>query len=285
MSPNSQTPADGASSVARGRLVPIPLERLPWWGVVLLAAGVVIAIRVAGSSTYRQTLAFLWDGVLLTLYLTVSAFALALVIGLVAGLMRLSTNRFWHGLGTLYVEVVRGVPLLVLLIYIAFVGAPWASAILAGAARALGLPGVADFITGVIRSDLNRAILGLAIGYGAYLAEIYRAGIQSIHRGQTEAALALGMGHGQAMRLVVLPQALRVVLPPLGNDFIAMLKDSALASAIAVPELTHSGRLLSARTFRAFETYNMVALLYLIMTLLGSLGVRALERWARTDTR
>jgi ABC-type amino acid transport system permease subunit len=123
------------------------------------------------------------------------------------------------------------------------------------------LPGVAVFVTGVIRSYLNRAILGLAIGYGAYLAEIYRAGIQSIHRGQTEAALALG------------------------NDSIAMLKDSALASAIAVPELTHSGRLLSARTFRAFETYNMVALLYLIMTLLGSLGVRALERWARTDTR
>jgi polar amino acid transport system permease protein len=278
----SHPPADGASRAARGRLVPLPLERLPWWGVVLLVAGVVIAVRVAGSTTYRQTLAFLWDGVLLTLYLTISAFALALVIGLVAGLMRLSARPFWHGLGTLYVEVVRGVPLLVLLIYIAFVAAPLASDALAGAARAMGLPGLAGVIARLIRSDLNRAIAGLAIGYGAYLAEIYRAGIQSVPKGQTEAALALGMRPGQAMRLIVLPQALRVVLPPLGNDFIAMLKDSALASAIAVAELTHSGRLLSARTFRAFETYNMVALLYLIMTLLGSLGVRALERWART---
>jgi polar amino acid transport system permease protein len=276
--------AEGAGA-GRGRLVPLPLERIPWWGVALLLAGAVVAVRVAGSATYRQTLAFLWDGVLLTLYLTVSAFVLALVIGLLAGLMRLSTRPLWQGLATLYVEIVRGVPLLVLLIYIAFVAAPLASAALAGAARAVGLPGVADAVTRLIRSDLNRAILGLAVGYGAYLAEIYRAGIQSIPKGQTEAALALGMTNAQAMRLIVLPQALRVVLPPLGNDFIAMLKDSALASAIAVPELTHSGRLLSARTFRAFETYNMVALLYLTMTLLGSLGVRALERWARTHTR
>ncbi len=109
-------------------------------------------------------------------------------------------------------------------------------------ARALGLPPLAGFITGVLRSDLNRAILGLAIGYGAYLAEIYRAGIESIPRGQMEAARSMGMTSGQAMRFVSLPQALRVVLPPLGNDFIALLKDSALASAIAVPELTQAGR-------------------------------------------
>jgi polar amino acid transport system permease protein len=170
---------------------------------------------------------------------------------------------------------------LVLLIYIAFVAAPLISEALGGLARALGAPGAAAWVTAVIRSDLNRAILGLAIGYGAYLAEIYRAGIESIPRGQMEAARSLGMTYGQAMRFVILPQALRVVLPPLGNDLIALLKDSALASAIAVPELTQAGRLLAARTFRAFETYNMVALLYLIMTLVGSLGVRALERWTR----
>jgi polar amino acid transport system permease protein len=195
--------------------------------------------------------------------------------------MRLSRRPVIYTISTLYVEVVRGVPLLVLLIYIAFVAAPLASGALTGAARSLGMPGLAAWITAVIRSDLNRAIIGLAVGYGAYLAEIYRAGIESIPRGQMEAARSLGMTYGQAMRFVVLPQALRVVLPPLGNDFIAMLKDSALASAIAVPELTQSGRLLSARTFRAFETYNMVALLYLIMTLAGSMGVRALERWAK----
>ncbi len=272
----------GGSDGGQSRLAPAALERVPWWVLVLLTAGAGIAFVVAGSQVYQDTLAFLWDGVLLTLRLTFAAYALALVIGLVAGLMRLSRRPVVYTVATLYVEVVRGVPLLVLLIYIAFVAAPLVSAALSGAARAAGLPGAAEVITRLIRSDLNRAILGLAIGYGAYLAEIYRAGIESIPKGQMEAARSLGLTYGQAMRFVILPQALRVVLPPLGNDFIALLKDSALASAIAVPELTQAGRLLSARTFRAFETYNMVALLYLIMTLVGSMGVRALERWAKT---
>jgi len=276
-------PASAAAGAqgGRGRLAPFPVERVPWWGLVLAILGLLTAAHVASSPIYRQTLDFLWEGVLLTLQLTLAAYGLALVIGLIAGLMRLSSNPVVYTLSTLYVEVVRGVPLLVLLIYIAFVAAPLVSEALGGLARALGMPGVAAWVTAVIRSDLNRAIMGLAIGYGAYLAEVYRAGIESIPRGQMEAARSLGMTYGQAMRFVILPQALRVILPPLGNDLIALLKDSALASAIAVPELTQAGRLLSARTFRAFETYNMVALLYLIMTLVGSLGVRALERWAR----
>ena len=271
------------SAGAGGRLLPVAWDRLPWWVLILLSAGIAAAAGIAGSTLYRDTLAFLWDGVLLTLHLTVAAYALALVFGLAAGLMRLSRHPAVRTVATLYVEVIRGVPLLVLLIYIAFVAAPVVSGILAGAARAAGLPGLAAIITGVIRSDLNRAVLGLAIGYGAYLAEIYRAGIQAVPRGQVEAARSLGLSSGQAMRYVVLPQAFRIVLPPLGNEFIALLKDSALASAIAVPELTQAGRLLSARTFRAFETYNMVALLYLLMTLIGSAGVRLLERWARAD--
>ncbi len=278
----SQGPSGGGGSAGRGRLLPVAVERIPWWGLVLVILGILGALRIAASPIYRQTLEFLWDGVLLTLQLTLAAYALALVIGLIAGLMRLSRNPVVYTISTLYVEVVRGVPLLVLLIYIAFVAAPLAAEALAGAARAAGLPGIAAWITGLIRSDLNRAVIGLAVGYGAYLAEIYRAGIESIPKGQMEAARSLGMSYAQAMRFVILPQALRVVLPPLGNDFIAMLKDSALASAIAVPELTQAGRLLSARTFRAFETYNMVAMLYLLMTLVGSLGVRALERWAKT---
>ena len=281
MTSTGSSHAGDPANAHRGRLLPIPVERLPWWGLILIIVGLLAAVRIAASPIYRQTLDFLWDGVLLTLQLTLAAYALALVIGLAAGLMRLSHNPVVYTISTLYVEVVRGVPLLVLLIYIAFVAAPVVSDLLAGAARAMGLTGTAGTITRVIRSDLNRAIIGLAVGYGAYLAEIYRAGIESIPKGQMEAARSLGMSYGQAMRFVILPQALRVVLPPLGNDFVALLKDSALASAIAVPELTQAGRLLSARTFRAFETYNMVALLYLIMTLMGSLGVRALERWAK----
>lgn len=265
---------------SRGRLIPIPLESVPWWGLLLLLAGVAIVFGISTSAVYQETLRFLWSGVLLTLRLTVSAYTLALVFGLIAGLMRVSKRPVLYTVSTLYVEVIRGVPLLVLLIYIAFVAAPVVSEALAGALAALGLPGAAEFLRGMVRSDINRAVLGLGMGYGAYLAEIFRAGIESIPKGQTEAARSLGMTYGQAMRHIILPQAIRVVLPPLGNDFIAMLKDSALASAIAVPELTQTGRLLTARTFRALQTYNMVALLYLAMTLIGSLGVRLLERWA-----
>ena len=120
--------------------------------------------------------------------------------------------------------------------------------------------------------------MALAFGYGAYLAEVFRAGIESVERGQVEAARSLGMDRRQAMRFVILPQAVRRVLPPLGNDFIAMLKGSSLVAAIAVNELTKLGQIEASRTFNQFRTLNAVAILYLILTLLRSLGVRYLER-------
>ena len=123
-----------------------------------------------------------------------------------------------------------------------------------------------------------RAIIALAFGYGAFEAEVFRAGIQSISKGQMEAARSLGMTYVQAMRYIILPQAIRRVLPPLGNDFIALLKDSSLATTIAVPELTQMGRLRRSSTYRVMETFNVVAFLYLSMTLLLSGGVRFLER-------
>jgi len=121
-------------------------------------------------------------------------------------------------------------------------------------------------------------MIGLAFGYGAYLAEVYRSGIESIHRGQMEAARSLGMSYFQAMRYVVLPQAIRRILPPLGNDFIAMLKDSSLIAVVALPDLLQMGRLFVSRTFRAFPGYNTVALNYLLMTFVLSLIVRTIER-------
>jgi len=251
---------------ADARVLPVPLHRVPPWVLVLAVAGLVVAARVAGSEVYRETLRFLAAGVWITLLVTVTSFAVALGVGLVAALLRLSRSSLLRTLAVLYVEVVRGVPLLVLLLYIAFVITPW----------------LAD-VTGVVwwRDNVVRAVLGLGVGYGAYLAEVYRAGIEAVPRGQVEAALSLGLSRGQALRHVVLPQAVRVVLPPLGNDFVALLKDSSLASVISVTELTYSGNLNVARTFRSFETYNAVALLYLCMTLAGSAGVRLLERVTR----
>ena len=123
-----------------------------------------------------------------------------------------------------------------------------------------------------------RAIIALTLGYGAFISEIFRAGIQSIHAGQWEAAFALGLGRGQVMIRIVLPQAVRNVLPPLGNEFVAMIKDSALVSALGVQDITQMGKVYAASTFRFFETYNVVAFLYLFLTITLSMLVRLLER-------
>jgi polar amino acid transport system permease protein len=172
-----------------------------------------------------------------------------------------------YTISTLYVELIRGVPMLVIVLYMGFAITP----ALRDASQSWGL-GTIDL------GGLPAATIALAFGYGAYLAEVYRAGIQSIPRGQMEAARSIGMTYFQAMRHVILPQAIRVVLPPLGNDFIALLKDTSLISVVALPEILQQGRLWVSRNFRAFEGYNSVAMLYLIMTLLLSLLVRALER-------
>jgi polar amino acid transport system permease protein len=257
------------------------------------------------------------EGVFLTLVVTFKAYALALVIGLIVGIMRVPTipttlfakfiQSILTSVSTLYVEVVRGIPLLVILIYAGFVVAPELrdnpipvpevlETVLDAILSVLNLPfqgwnalGIYDIgdlgnFPNPIRIDMNpseQAIVGLAFGYGAFIAEIFRAGIQSINRGQMEAARSLGMSYPQAMRYVVLPQAIRVVLPPLGNDFIAMLKDSALISVLALPDLLQLGRLFVSRTFRAFEGYNTVAVLYLLMTLFLSTLVRIVERRTR----
>jgi His/Glu/Gln/Arg/opine family amino acid ABC transporter permease subunit len=189
--------------------------------------------------------------------ISVVAYAIALIIGLIAGLGRVSRNKVLYTLATVYVELVRGIPLLVIILYSQFVLAP---------------------LLGTQRNPAISGIIGLAFGYGAYLAEVYRAGIESIERGQMEAGRSLGLSYRQTMRLIVLPQAIRRVIPPLANDFIAMVKDSSLVSAIGVNELTNLARIDGSRTFDYLRALTAAALLYLILTLLLSLCVRLIER-------
>lgn len=215
------------------------------------------------SEAYLKVLNFVMDGVKLTLQTTVMAFVLALILGLLGGLGRVSKNPILYGIATLYVEVIRGLPMLVIILYMGFVIGPW----------------IRDFTNGAFDPPmLQRAVIGLGFGYGAYLTEVYRAGIQSVHRGQMEAARSLGMSYFQAMRYVILPQAFRIIMPPLVNNLSALLKDSSLIAVIALPDLLQMGRLYISRTFRAFEGYNTVALLYLLMTLILSSLSRVLER-------
>jgi polar amino acid transport system permease protein len=238
--------------------------RVPWWLVIILIVGAFVLFSMLTDEKYTRALTYLIRGVGLTVLISVISYAVALVLGLIAGLGRVSRNSVLYTLATLYVEVVRGVPLLLIIIYAQYVVAP---------------------VIGTNRNAVISGIMALSFGYGAYLAEVFRAGIESIERGQAEASRSLGMSYRQAMRYVILPQAIRRVLPPLGNDFIAILKDSSLVSAIAVNELTKLGQIEASRTFDTFRTYNAVAVLYLILTLLLSLGVRYLERMTSVGRR
>jgi len=261
------------------------ISKWPWWAIALVIIGLAITCLILTSKNYQETFVYLTRGIYTTLRITFFSYISATVIGLFAGLARVSKNVILFNVSTFYVEVVRGVPLIVLMLYVAFAFFPvfvelvnnlgdW------GLGRAPGsgiYQALADFTIRVIPME-GRAIIALAFGYGAFEAEVFRAGIQSVGRGQMDAAKSLGMNYIQAMRLIILPQAIRHVLPPLGNDFIACLKDSSLATVLAVPELTQMGRLRRASTFRVLETFNVVAFLYLSMTLLLSGAVRWLER-------
>ena len=254
----------------RGRLLPVPIswEKIPWWVVILSIVGVTVFWSVLTSETYIRVIRFVTVGVGLTLRLTVISYMIALVLGLIFGLMRVSDNPILYAASTLYVEVLRGIPLLVIILYMGYVITPWVRDVTGGQIDLRGFPA---------------AVLAMAICYGAFEAEVYRGGIESIERGQMEAARSLGMSYMEAMRHVILPQAIRRILPPLGNDFISMLKDSSLVSVIALPDLLQMGRLHVSRTYRAFPGYNTVALLYLVMTLGLSLVVRVIERRAAIE--
>jgi polar amino acid transport system permease protein len=260
------------------------IPKWPWWAIGLGLAALALVFLILGSRDYQTTFLYLTQGIITTLRITFFSFLLSTLIGLPTGLARISKNIFLRNISTLYIEVARGVPLLVLIIYIAYGLFP----VFVDFINSLGKWGLLFLpISGFFQSlsaftirnvtQEGRAIIALGIGYGAFEAEVFRAGIQSISKGQMEAAKSLGMNYFQAMRFIVLPQAIRRVLPPLGNDFIACLKDSSLVSVVAVNELTQMGRLRTAATFRAMETYNMVAFLYLSMTLLLSTLVRWLE--------
>jgi polar amino acid transport system permease protein len=280
-------PRPSAIPARESRLLPVTnaLNRLPYWLLAAIFLGALFLGIMLTNVDYRVILKAVSKGIYVTVYVTVIAYTLSLVLGLLIGLMRVSGNRVAREVSTFYVEIIRGVPMLVILYYIAFVGAPvMISSInivgnaLVGWGVLTGL-GNAMVSLSVRQVDFTaRAITALTIGYSAFIAEIFRAGIQSIGHGQMEAARSLGMTYGQAMRHVILPQAIRTVLPPLGNDFIAMLKDSSLVSVLGVADITQLGKVYSASTFRFFETYNVVAYLYLVMTVGLALAVRAVEK-------
>lgn len=211
-----------------------------------------------------DTLPMLMRGVWYTIYLTVGGLFFGFLLGVTAGLMKLARNLIARKLAGLYVELIRGTPMLVQAMFLYY-----------GVPMALGLR-IPPLVAGIVV---------IAVNSGAYIAEIVRGAIQSINVGQTEAGRSIGLTRAQTMRYIIWPQAFRRMIPPLGNQFIISLKDTSLLMVIGVGELLRTGQEIVAVTFRAFEVYMAVALVYLAMTMTIAKALRMLEHRLTTKIR
>jgi ABC-type amino acid transport system permease subunit len=288
----SQQDSDPDQRKLRRFLSPDLLFTAPWWLIILLVIGFSIFLLISSDEIYSDIFDQLREGIGMTLGVSAIAYLSALVIGLIIGLIRSSpptppkrgtgipgaltaiVRTVLYNAASLYVNILRGLPILVTLLIVAFVLVPLVRDFLE----------VTFAIEIAIRgSSPESAVIALAFTYGAFLSETFRAGIQSINRGQIEAARSLGMNYYQTVRHVVLPQALRRILPPLGNDMVAMIKDSSLVAILGVRDITQIAKTSSGRSFRYLETYLVVAVIYLTMTVLGTLIVRYFERRVKID--
>lgn len=266
-----QTKKDVIIEVGDGAAIPRKKDRGlfdAWWISLFLCIGVSTLLLTVYGETFQPIIKFIADGIPVTFQVTFGGILGALLIGLFAGLGRISRIRFINLISSTYIEVVRGIPLLVQLMFIYFgLGALFKD-----------LPQT-NFIFIYLKNmpPLHAAIFAMSFCYGAYMAEVIRAGIEAIEHGQTEAARSLGFTGAQTMRHVILPQAWRTILPPVGNEFIALLKDSSLVSILAVADILRRGREYVSVTFQSFESYAMVALVYLFITLILSKMVSIME--------
>lgn len=274
----------------RKNIVVQKLSRAPWWLLIILAGVLIFVISVMDSRTYQEAWREIRQGIWTTIWVTVVAYALALLMGLILALLRrpsksLIYNIFIYQPATVFVELIRGIPTLVLVFYITLALVPQLVMVGNGIGRNLledgyELFGISEWMASLIARDIPtvyRAIMALAISYSAFLSEIFRAGLDSVGPGQREAARSLGMTQWQIMRFIVLPQAIRNILPALGNDFIAMLKESSLVSIVGVKDITRAGQTYAAATFTFFQAFNLVAVTYLVLTLSLSMLVKLLE--------
>ncbi|MFZ0013026.1 MAG: amino acid ABC transporter permease, partial [Acidimicrobiia bacterium] len=262
-------PEVGAPTV--GGAYSFDAKEFPWWLVTMLTIIAVLVVAVIFNEDYQEAffsifpIPFSWtEGIMMTFYLTFGSFVVATGLGLAIGLGRVSKNPWLSNIAATYIEFVRGIPMLVFIFVIAQVV----------------VPDFADIIDRPSRSfpPAIRAAAALSLFYAAFIAEVFRAGIQSVHSEQTEAGRALGLRDRQIMRRIVLPQAVRNMLPALGNDLISLMKDTSLVSVLAVREITQMARLYAGGTFRFRESYFILVIIYVVLTLTLSLILRWYER-------
>lgn len=262
-----------------------PSSDFPYWLAALGVMALAMVIIIFNYEIYNTVFQRVLQGIGITIYVTLVAFFLASLIGLGLSLGLNSRFIIIRQFCRFYIELVRGIPMLILLFYFAFVGTP----MLVDAANfILTYPQQWGWLEPFSNRDFSmvwRAIIALTISYSAYIAEVFRAGFQSVDIGQIEAAKTLGLSRTATFFKVTMPQAFKTIMPPLGNDFIAMIKDSALVSVLGVADITQMGKLYSTGTFRFFETYNVVTFIYLVMTISLSLGLRGLESHLNNKTK
>lgn len=246
-------------------------REFPWWLVAMLTIIAALLVAVILSEGYREAFANivpiplrLTEGILMTFYLTFGSFVVAMFLGLAIGLARVSKNPVLRNIASTYIEFVRGIPMIVFIFVIALVIVPDFADIIGQPSRAF--------------PSAIRAATALSLFYAAFIAEVFRAGIQSVPQDQTQAGRALGLRERQIMRRIVLPQAVRNMLPALGNDLISLMKDTSLVSVLAVREVTQMARLYSGSTFRFRESFFILVTIYVVLTLGLSLILRWYER-------
>jgi polar amino acid transport system permease protein len=243
-------------------------QAAPWWIGIIVAVMLAMGLKVLFDEDYDLAWSNIIPGVWITIRSTIYIFLIALVLGLLAGLGQVSNNVVARNIARAYVELVRGIPILPLIFVLALVLIPDISA-----------------AVGAENSVPNdwRAILALSLIYGAYMAEIFRGGIQSVARGQTEAGRSLGLSRRQTMRSVIMPQAARSIIPPIANDFIAILKDTSLLSVVGVLEVTRRTRQYSASSFKFNEAFFTMTFIYLALVLTLSTLLSFFESWMTRD--
>ena len=255
--PNDTHSQGNIVMVTDGASIPDPREwrLINAWSIALVGAVCALfALCLLWPDPYLRILLYLPAGVVVPFKITVMSICCAVPLGLLTGLGRISRNRAINLLASTYVEVIRGIPLLVQLFYIYY-----------ALSRFFQISGITS------------AVIAISVCYGAYMGEVFRAGIMAISKGQSEAARSLGFNRFQTMFYVVLPQAWRTILPPVGNECIAMLKDTSLVSIMAVPDIMQRARSFVGTTYLYFETYTVIALIYLIITLALSKAVSIME--------
>lgn len=241
-------------------------SNFPWWLVGIILTILYPVYKMFTDETWEEGFLFIKDGLTLTFAVTIGGFVVAVTIGMVVALARMSQRAIPRNIAMYYIEMMRGIPVLVTLFMLGLVIVPWF----------LNLLGIDP--RSVFASKALRATVAIGLIYAAYIAEVFRAGIQSVPVGQSEAGMSLGLNKIQVFRTVVWPQAIKNVMPALGNDLIALLKDSSLVSFLAVRELTQMSKLWTGSSFQFFAGFMILTAMYLTLTVSLSLVLQWYER-------